>query len=140
MRNFFIIGAALLFVSSCGSKDPLSGLSESDKLFLFGDDESKITFMGWPNNGTKASCNPNSMGQGYAFIMDGNSIFIESIRPNGVEKHKINKISASDGFIEIKAKNGANLPFTLKFSEIGESATFISFDGEANSQFVRCIR
>lgn len=140
MRNVFLFGIAFIALSSCGAKDPLSGLSESQKLFMFGDDESKITFMGWPSNGQKVSCNPSIMSQGYAFIIDEKSLFIESIRPSGTERHKISDIVSSNGNIDVKAKNGANLPFSLKFTNFAENSVSISFDGEANSEFRRCVR
>ncbi len=140
MKKQIILLLATTIISSCGSSDPISGLKEAERNFLFGDDESKITFMGWPLSGTEPSCNPSSMGQGYAFVMDGKSVLIESIRPNGTERHKVKQISSNTEGIDIKARNGANLPFNLKITNISDSGAFISFDGEANSKFVRCNR
>lgn len=140
MKKLLIFSLCLFSIASCGVKDPVSGLNETNKLFLFGDDESKITFLGWPIIGDSPSCNPEDMGQGYSFIKNDDGFIIESIRPSGIEKHKINSIKSFDNKIEIKAKNGANLPFSLILSNISGSNVEISFDNEVNSRFLRCIR
>ncbi len=140
MKKLLIFSLGLLVLASCSIKDPISSLDENDKTFLFGDDESKITFLGWSIIGDEPSCNPENMGQGYSFIKIDDDFFIESIRPSGVEKHKINSITHSNNVIEIKAKNGANLPFKLILSNIMANSVEISFDNEQNSRFLRCIR
>ncbi len=140
MKKIFIISFALFAFASCVAKDPLSSLNEGNKLFLLGDDESKISFMGWPNDGGKPSCNPDKMNQAYSFVIQDEKLLVESIRPSGTVRHNITQINSDGESIEIKAKNGANLPFVLRFTHIGENSANISFDGEADSAFIRCSR
>ena len=88
----------------------------------------------------KPSCEASEMGQGYRFKIKDGVFFIESIRPSGVEKHIISSVESSDDKIIIKAKNNANLPFKLIISNISDENANISFGGEADSLFARCIR
>lgn len=140
MRKSLILMSCILAFGACEKKDPIASLDEKTKYFLMGDDESPISFMGWPSNGGESSCNASQMGQGYSFKQTADGLFIESIRPSGIERHKINAINIGSGTIKIKAKNNANLPFALILSNVSENAVDISFDGEAKSNFVRCVR
>ena len=141
MKKSLILLCSILALGSCTKKNPIDTLEEKTKYYLMGDDESQISFLGWPNIKTdKPSCEASEMGQGYRFKIKDGVFFIESIRPSGVEKHIISSVESSDDKIIIKAKNNANLPFKLIISNISDEDANISFDGEANSLFARCIR
>lgn len=140
MKKLLMASACLMLLISCGKDNSLDNLSQNDRYFLFGEDESKITFLGWPISGGKPSCNPEDMGQGYSFIQSDKGFFIESIRPSGVERHKIHSIIHNGNNLEIKARNAASLPFSLVFTNIETNSVNISFDGEQNTSFLRCVR
>lgn len=132
--------AAILILSGCGTKDPLANLGEVEKAFLFGDDESRIAFLGKPNGGAEISCDPRNMGQGIIFMSDDKGVWIESIRPSGTIKHKVKAVQMDNQDIKVEALNGAGVPFTLKFSQIEDDKANISFDGDKASEFLRCIK
>lgn len=132
--------AAVLIICSCGTKDPLINLGEVEKIFLFGDDESRIAFLGKPQSGATLSCDPRNMGQGIILMVDDKGVWIESIRPSGTIKHKVNLVQMDDQDIKVEALNGAGVPFTLRFSQIEGEKAHISFDGDKASEFLRCIK
>jgi len=141
MRAKVVIAIACAVVAaSCVQKSPLADLQEEGRFFIFGDDESAVAFMGNPVDGKPVSCNPDDMMQGYSFSQTGKLVHLESIRPSGVEQHAVTSISSDGADIVVRAKNGANLPFSLRFSEIDGSNVQISFDGEGKSTYQRCIK
>lgn len=129
-----------LVLCSCSPKDPLAKLGEEHKVFLFGDDESHIAFMGKPSSGSSLSCDPRSMTQGFIFKIEEKRVIIESIRPSGTVQHIIKSIEDGPSEINIKAMNGANIPFGMQFSNLSENGASISQDGEPSSDFMRCIK
>ena len=129
-----------LFLCSCSPKDPLAKLGEEHKVFLFGDDESNIAFMGKPSSGDNLSCDPRAMTQGYLFKIEEKRVIIESVRPSGTVQHIIKTINDGPATINIKAMNGANIPFGMQFNNLSENGAAISQDGEPASDFIRCIK
>ncbi len=141
MKKSLILLCSVLAFVSCTKKNPLDTLQEKTKYYLMGDDESQISFLGWPNDkSSRPSCEASEMGQGYRFKITDGVFFIESIRPSGVEKHIVTSVENGEDKIIIQAKNNANLPFKLIISNISDENAKISFGGEANSPFARCIR
>lgn len=131
---------SVLLAVSCGRQDPLSKLNEEQRNFLLGDDESRIVFLGSPQSGAGLSCNPNVMNQGYTIEKTDNDLLLKSIRPSGTEAHTVKDIEVSGDNIAIKARNGANIPFNLIFSDTNIDGAVISFDGEGKAEFKRCIK
>lgn len=129
-----------LLVSGCAAKNPLENLGQEHKTFLFGDDESNIAFMGDPLDSKSLSCDPRQMRQGYIFKIEEKRIIIESIRPSGTVQHIIREIVDAPDKITIKAMNGANIPFSMVFSDLKDNGASISQDGEENKEFIRCIK
>ncbi|KAF0096726.1 MAG: hypothetical protein FD163_435 [Hyphomonadaceae bacterium] len=141
MKTKIIIAMfAVAIATSCAPKNPLADLREEQRFFIFGDDESRVAFMGSPFEGKSASCNANDMMQGYSFSQADGAVLLESIRPSGVEEHTVTSISSNGADIVVRAKNGANLPFSLLFSEIIDDQVKISFDGEGKATYLRCIK
>lgn len=131
---------AVAFAASCTPKNPLANLQEAQRFFIFGDDESTVAFMGSPFAGNSVSCNADDMMQGYSFSQVDGAVQLESIRPSGAERHTVTSIATNGSDIVVRAKNGANLPFSLIFSDIQQNEVQISFDGEGKSTYMRCIK
>jgi hypothetical protein len=140
MKKYIIVLCALIALAACEQKEPLSQIDEGTRYFLFGDDESRISFMGIPADNGIARCDPTNMQQAYGLRQGDAGVFIESVRPSGVERHIVRAINGDKAKITIRAKNNANLPFTLVFTNINETGADISFDDTPKQHYARCLR
>lgn len=129
-----------VLINGCSQKDPMESIGEEHRVFLFGDDESHIAFMGQPSEGSELDCNPSKMAQGYIFSAEDKKVVLESLRPSGSIKHMVTEINDAADSITIKAVNGANIPFDMKFTNLSENGASISQNGENASDYVRCIK
>lgn len=140
MAAIFRIGviAALVVVSGCTPRDPLQGLSSDDKTFLFAETGTNAPFLGQPLDLGPLNCYPQRMNQGYALVDTETDLWLESIRPTGVERHKILSIaSAENGFV-VKAKNGVGVNFELLITKKDRDLAMISWDGAPSELYRRC--
>jgi hypothetical protein len=128
----------LALAAGCAPPDPLEGLTSADRAFLFADSESSAAFMGMAAGGGLPSCDPRRMNQAYVLVDTRTGLYLDSVRPSGVERHRVSSVAAVSGGFEVKALNGANLPFTLQIVRAGYSIAEISWDGAEPETFLRC--
>jgi hypothetical protein len=137
-RLFKLLVLAALASASCAPADPLAGLSPEDKVFLFADTGTNVPFLGQPLDNGPLNCYPQRMNQGYALIDTDKALWLESIRPSGVEKHDIlSVVPDADGFI-VKARNGVGVTFDLLIERKGKDQAIISWDGAPPHLYKRC--
>lgn len=136
-----LLMAALLGLGACGGKpDPLASLSADDRIFLFADSDTNAPFLGQPVDNGPLNCYPQRMNQGYVLIDTATALYLDSIRPSGVERHTILSVAKTDqGFI-VKAKNGVSAPFDLIIERQGIDRAIISWDGARPEVYRRCER
>jgi hypothetical protein len=131
---------ASLMVLGCTPRDPLAGLSSDDKAYLFAEAETNVPFLGQPLDGGPLNCYPQRMNQGYVLIDSSDELWLDSIRPSGVERHKILAVVATpDGFV-VKAKNGVGVGFNLVIERKDKDVAIISWDGARAELYRRCPR
>ena len=133
-----IVVAALASSGACSPRDPLAGLSSEDKLFLLADTQTNAPFLGQPLDNGPLNCYPQRMNQGYALIDTENALWLDSIRPSGVERHKILAVSPTDGGFVVKAKNGVGVNFELLIEQKDNDIAMISWDGAPAEIYRRC--
>lgn len=132
------LAAVLLLPALAGCGGPLSGLSAEDKRFLFADSASDAAFMGKPHDGGLPGCDPDRMDQAFVLVDTQRSIWLDSVRPTGVERHAVRSVTKVDGGFEVLAENGADIPFRLMIARSGNAIAEISWDGSEPSTFLRC--
>lgn len=137
-RDVAVSGLMLTLLAACGAGDPLAGLSADDKAFLFADSESSAAFMGQPTDRAALDCTADRMNQAYVLVDTERDLWIDSVRPSGVERHKITSVTGGGGRFEIAAKNGAGLPFELIVDRFGDNQADISWDGAPAERYLRC--
>jgi hypothetical protein len=129
---------AFLAGTGCTSRDPLAGLSSEDKVFLFADTETNAPFLGQPLDNGPLNCYPQRMNQGYVLIDTADELWLDSIRPTGVERHKVLSVGAVDGGFVVKAKNGVGVGFELQIERKDRDLAMISWDGAPAEIYRRC--
>ncbi len=136
LRTSLILMA--LACSACRPVDPLAGLSIDDIVFLFADTGTNAPFLGQPLDSGPLNCYPQRMNQGYALIDTESDLWLDSIRPTGVERHKImSVVPAENGFV-VKAKNGVGVGFELIIERKDKDLAMISWDGAPAELYRRC--
>jgi hypothetical protein len=138
LRSFLLIGA--LCFSACAQPDPLAGLSEDDRLFLFADSESHAPFLGQPVDNGPLNCYPQRMNQGYVLVDTDKELWLDSIRPSGVERHKILSVTKTDKGFTVQGQNGVSVNFNLIIERLGTDRAMISWDGARPELYRRCER
>jgi hypothetical protein len=137
-----VIGLCFSCVAACkpATHDLLAGLSEDDRTFLFAQPESHAPFLGQPVDNGPLNCYPQRMNQGYVLVDNDKMFFLDSIRPSGVERHKILSVTkTAEGFV-VKAENGVSVPFNLIIERQGVDRAMISWDGAPSEAYRRCER
>jgi hypothetical protein len=132
---FFV---AVVATSACAPRDPLGGLSSEDKTYLFADSETSAPFLGQPLDNGPLNCYPQRMNQGYALVDTEKDLWLDSIRPTGVERHKILSVDAVDNGYIVKAKNGVGVNFELLIDKKDKDLAMISWDGAPAEIYRRC--
>ncbi len=122
----------------CAPRDPLAGLTPDDKEFLFADAGTNVPFLGQPIDGGPLNCYPQRMNQGYVLIDTANALWLDSIRPSGVERHKILSVEKTDAGFVVKGQNGVTVPFDLAIERRGTNMASISWDGARAQLYRRC--
>lgn len=133
-----IVVAALASSGACSPRDPLAGLSSEDKLFLFADTQTNAPFLGQPLDNGPLNCYPQRMNQGYALVDTENTLWLDSIRPTGVERHKILSVSTVENGFVVKAKNGVGITFELLIDKKERDLAMISWDNAPAELYRRC--
>jgi hypothetical protein len=128
----------LIWVPACGQRDPLAGLSSDDKEFLFAKTDTNAPFLGQPVDGGPLNCYPQRMNQGYVLIDTPSQLWLDSLRPSGVERHKILSVEKSEGGFIVKGQNGVTVPFNLLIERRGVNMASISWDGAKAELYRRC--
>jgi hypothetical protein len=128
----------LALVAGCGSGSPLDDLSAADRAYLFADSETSHAFMGQPADGGALDCEAARMNQAYVLVDTAHSLWLDSVRPSGVERHRIVKVTGGGDRFEISAENGAGAPFALQVRRVGELQADISWDGAPAARYLRC--
>jgi hypothetical protein len=129
---------ATLAAIGCTSRDPLAGLSKEDKVFLFADTQTHAPFLGQPVDNGPLNCYPQRMNQGYALVDTATDLWLDSIRPTGIERHKVLSVAAVDGGYVVKAKNGVGVTFELLIDRKDKDLAMISWDGAPAVVYRRC--
>jgi hypothetical protein len=129
---------AVLAMTGCSPTDPLAGLTNEDKVYLFAESETSVPFLGQPLDNGPLNCYPQRMNQGYAFIDTQTQVWLDSIRPTGVERHKILSVSAVENGYVVKAKNGVGVNFELLIDKKDKDLAMISWDGAPAEIYRRC--
>jgi hypothetical protein len=129
---------ALIVVGGCSSPNPLGDLTVEDKQFLFADTGTNAPFLGQTLDGGPLNCYPQRMNQGYVFVDTKSDLWLDSIRPSGVERHKILSVKATQRGFVVKAQNGVTVPFELHIQRQGTDMATISWDGAPSEMYRRC--
>ena len=125
-------------IGACVPRDPLAGLSSEDKTYLFADSETNAPFLGQPLDNGPLNCYPQRMNQGYALVDTATELWLDSIRPTGVERHKILAVSLMDNGYVVKARNGVGVNFELLIDKKDKDLAMISWDGAEADMYRRC--
>lgn len=133
-----VLAAILLLPTLAACGGPLAGLSSDDKRFLFADSASDAAFMGKPHDGGLPGCDPDRMDQAFVLVDTQRAIWLDSVRPTGVERHAVRSVTKVDGDFEVLAVNGADIPFRLRIARSGNAIAEISWDGSEPSTYLRC--
>jgi hypothetical protein len=126
--------------AACTVRDPLAGLSIDNRAFLFADTGTDAPFLGQPVDNGPLNCYPQRMSQGYALVDTANDFWLDSIRPTGVERHKILSVTTNDDGFIVKAQNGVGVNFDLQIQRKGRDEAMISWDGAPAQLYRRCAK
>ena len=137
MRLTPVLAIAAL-AASCGPSGPLASLDVRDRAFLFADGETDGVFMGRPQDPAAHRCDPRAMNQAYVFVDAGPQLELRSVRPTGVERHRIKKVERVSDTLVVYAENGARAPFSLVVRPTGPDQAEISWDDLPQGVFERC--
>ena len=124
--------------SGCAPAEPLAKLSKEDRLFLFADTGTDVPFLGQPVDAGPLNCYPQRMNQGYVLIDTDKTIWLDSIRPSGVERHQVLSVKTVENGYVVKAKNGVSVGFELQIQREGQDMAMISWDGAKAELYRRC--
>jgi hypothetical protein len=133
-----LMGLMVMGLAGCGQADPLRDLTSDDRNFLFADSATSAAFMGQPHDRASLDCTADRMNQAYVLVDTERDLWIDSVRPSGVERHRITGVTGHGGSYEIAAKNGAGLPFSLIIERVGDNQADISWDGAPSERYLRC--
>ncbi len=128
----------LALIAGCMSRDPLANLSAEDKAFLFADTGTNAPFLGQPLDNGPLTCYPQRMNQGYVLIDGQDKLFLDSIRPTGVERHEVLSVTSDENKFVIGAKNGVGATFDLFIDRKDKDLVLISWDGAPAHLYRRC--
>jgi hypothetical protein len=141
MRTLAGLFMPLVALMACNqTKDPLGDLTPDDRVFLFGQTDTHVPFLGQPVDNGPLNCYPQRMNQGYVLVDGESSIYLDSIRPTGIERHNILSVVKTDKGFDVKAKNGVSAPFDLIIERQGRDRALISWDGAPAQPYRRCER
>jgi hypothetical protein len=129
-----------LALSGCTKPDPLAELTPDDKAFLFADTGTNAPFLGQAVDNGPLNCYPQRMNQGYAFVDTATDLWLDSIRPSGVERHKILSVAKIQNGFVVKGQNGVSVNFNLIIERQGTDRALISWDGAKPELYRRCER
>jgi hypothetical protein len=129
---------AFVALGACTPRDPLAGLSSEDKVYLFADSETSAPFLGQPLDNGPLNCYPQRMNQGYVLVDTETDLWLDSIRPTGVERHKISSVKVVDNGYVVKAKNGVGVSFELLIDKKDKDLAMISWDDAPAEIYRRC--
>ncbi|MCA3693394.1 hypothetical protein [Aquidulcibacter sp.] len=140
MRYTLITGflAVGLFISACAPGDPLGKISAADRDFLFAGKDTNAAFMGQPADAGPIACNPQRMNQGYVLMDEESGLWLDSIRPSGIERHKILAVEPTEKGFEVRGQNGVGVSFSLIIEKISDETASISWDGAMPEKYLRC--
>lgn len=130
--------AAGFLATACAPSDPLAKISAEDREFLFAGTDSNAAFMGQPGDSGPLACNPQRMNQGYVLMDEEAGLWLDSIRPSGIERHKVLAVDPTDTGFEVKGQNGVGVSFSLIIEKTGDQTAEISWDGAAPEKYLRC--
>lgn len=130
--------AIAALAAACGPSGPLGGLDAPDRAFLFADAETDGVFMGHPEDPSARRCDPRVMSQAYVFVDGGPRLELRSVRPSGVERHKIKRVERVGDSLVVYAENGARAPFSLTLRRTGPDQAEIGWDDLPQGVFERC--
>lgn len=127
-----------LVASACAPADPLGKISAEDRDFLFAGKDTNAAFMGQPGDAGPIACNPQRMNQGYVLMDEESGLWLDSIRPSGIERHKIVSVEPTDSGYEVKGQNGVGVSFSLIIEQTSDKTANISWDGAVAEKYLRC--
>ena len=78
------------------------------------------------------------MNQGYVLMDEEARLWLDSIRPSGIERHKVLAVDPTDTGFEVKGQNGVVVSFSLIIEKTGDHTAEISWDGAAPEKYLRC--
>jgi hypothetical protein len=128
----------LAALCACGPKDPLAKLTAEDRDFLFSGPSSNAAFLGQPIDVGPISCNPQRMNQGYVLMDIESGLWLDSIRPSGVERHKVVSVEGGAEHFVIHGQNGVGVGFSLVIDKTADDSADISWDGAPAVSYRRC--
>lgn len=137
--SFLAIACGIL-LGGCGKPEPLAALTPDDRAFLFAGSDTHAPFLGQPVDNGPLNCYPQRMNQGYVLVDTQNDLFLDSIRPSGVERHKVLSVSKTDNGYVVSARNGVSVDFDLIIERQGTDRAMISWDGAPPELYRRCER
>jgi hypothetical protein len=135
IRNILAAG---MVATACAPADPLGKISADDREFLFAGKDTNAAFMGQPGDVGPIACNPQRMNQGYVLMDEETGLWLDSIRPSGIERHKILAVEPTEKGYEVKGQNGVGVSFSLIIEQTGDQTADISWDGATAEKYLRC--
>jgi len=140
MRYTLILSVLALsvFSTACAPADPLSKISADDREFLFAGADTNVAFLGQPGDPGPLACNPQRMNQGYVLMDEETGYWLDSIRPSGIERHKVLAVEPIEKGYEVKGQNGVGVSFSLIIEQTGNDTASISWDGATPEKYLRC--
>jgi len=140
MRYTLIVSVMALgmFTTACAPADPLGKISVDDREFLFAGTDTNAAFLGQPGDPGPLACNPQRMNQGYVLMEEKAGYWLDSIRPSGIERHKVLAVEPIEKGYEVKSKNGVGVTFSLIIEQTSDDTANISWDGATPETYLRC--
>lgn len=138
-----------MLATACAPADPLGKISAEAREFLFAGKDTNAAFLGQPGDSGPIACNPQRMTQGYVLMDEETGLWLDSIRPTGIvrhkilavepiERHKILAVEPIENAYEVKGRNGVGVSFSLIIEQTGDDTASISWDGANPEQYLRC--
>lgn len=94
--------------------------------------------MGQPVDPGPLACNPQRMNQAYALVDTRDSLWLDSVRPTGVERHRVVAVERDGTGYVVRAQNGVGVPFVLNIRRTADDRAAISWDGAQPAAYLRC--
>ena len=140
MRYTLILSAVALGMlgTACAPADPLGKITADAREFLFAGKDTNAAFLGQPGDSGPIACNPQRMTQGYVLMDEETGLWLDSIRPTGIERHKILAVEPIENGYEVKGRNGVGVSFSLIIEQTSDDTASISWDGANPEQYLRC--